>query len=61
MQIWKNSPYIGKNVSPAAHAVFGMVVIGCGLGLYGIAPRDYESHGVLFEEKESPRHMSRAH
>jgi len=28
-------PYIGQNVSPAAHAVFGIAVIYCGIECYG--------------------------
>lgn len=37
---------ICQNVSPAAHAAFGIAVISCGIENYGITPRDSMSLGV---------------
>ena len=37
-------PYIGQNVSPDAHAVFGIAVNNCGTEYYGITTRDSMSY-----------------
>jgi len=55
VQIWKYHPYIGQNVSPAAHAVSGITVINCGIEIYGIRPRDSYSLGCFSRVKRKPQ------